>query len=193
MTDDGQVSDPRPTGRPNARLRQTVGDMVRSMALVLIVVGVLVLLARTPEDDPVKVVDVGGPLAVATAMAPFEVLMPTQLDGYRATSARYETTEASEPDPAWHVGWVSPDTQYVQLGQSATRNPDFLETQVRKAEPTEVVVLGGRTWQRFESAPGTDEYRALVLTDGGSTTVLGGTESWTELERVAASMAPPTE
>lgn len=182
--DDGSVSEPVPTGKANARLRQTVGDMVRSMALVLLVVGVLVLLARTPENDPVRVVDVGGPLGVATAMAPFPVVMPTAIEGYRATSARYEATPGSDPDPAWHVGWVSTGGEYVQLGQSATTNPDYLDEQVAGGEPVGEALIEGRAWERRE----TPERRSLVLADGGVTTVVTGTESWAELERVAASL-----
>lgn len=186
MADNGPVTEPVPTGRPNARLRQTVGDMVRSLVLVLLVVGLLVLLARTPEDDPVKVVDVSGPLSVATAMAPFPVLMPAAIEGYRATSARFEPTEATDPEPAWHVGWVSAGGGYVQLGQAATADPDYLEEQLPGGRPAGEAVIEGIAWQRYE----TPERRMLARVDGTVTTALSGTEPWTELERVAASLAP---
>ena len=61
MDHDWRVTSPdvQPTGRPNARLRQTAWDMVRSMAVVLVVVFVIVLLAWRPEPEAVKVVETG--------------------------------------------------------------------------------------------------------------------------------------
>ncbi|MFM7597881.1 MAG: DUF4245 family protein, partial [Actinomycetota bacterium] len=49
--------DLRPTGRPNARLFQTVRDMVISLAVVLGVIVVVLLLTLRPQPDPVRVVD----------------------------------------------------------------------------------------------------------------------------------------
>ena len=64
--DDGDV---RPTGRSTGRMRQTVGDMIRSMAVVLAVVFVIVLLAWRPLPEAVKVVDTAPAIAEATAAA----------------------------------------------------------------------------------------------------------------------------
>lgn len=186
MVDDGAVSEPRPTGRPNARLFQTVKDMVWSMALVLAVVTLLVWLSRTPDADTVKAVDPAPMVAAALVSAPFPVEMPASTPGYVATSARYEPTEGSRPDVAWFVGWVTPETQYVQLAISASASPDFVVEQTARGRKGETVELAGRSWQRYE----TSERRSLVSVRDGITTVVSGTVAWPELERFAASLAP---
>jgi hypothetical protein len=184
MDDDGAVSDPKPTGRGNARLAQTVWDLVRSMALVLVVVAVLVWLSRSPETETVRAVDTAPLLAAAVATAPFDVEMPGSSTGLIPTSVRLAPTEASRPDVVWHVGWVTPDTQYVQLSQSQAASSSYIEEQTAKGRPGDTIALAGRSWQRYE----TSQRRSLVSTAGGVTTIVSGTLGWKPLESFAGSL-----
>ena len=68
-----------PTGRPNPRLRQSAGDMVRSLALVLGVVAVILIVTLRPQPDAVKVIDYQSELSVARAQAGYAVLAPVGL------------------------------------------------------------------------------------------------------------------
>ena len=69
-----------------ARGRETVGDMVRSLGLVLVVVAVMILLTfRLSPRDPVQVVELGPAVAEARQTAPYGVLVPT---GWARTGAR---------------------------------------------------------------------------------------------------------
>lgn len=178
-------TEPRPTGRRNARLGQTVWDMVRSMALVLVVVGLLVWLSRSTETEEVRAVDTAPMLAAAVVSAPFDVLMPTSTTGLTPTSVRLEPTEASRPEVVWHVGWVTDETQYVQLSQSKAANGAYLDEQTAFGRAGQAVQVGGRSWTRYE----TDDRRSLVSTDGGVTTIVSGTVSWPRLEAFAGSLA----
>ena len=54
---DGGVSTPVPTGKPNARMGQTVSDMVLSLAIVLGVIGAIMLVTWRPTPDPVREID----------------------------------------------------------------------------------------------------------------------------------------
>ncbi|MGH8940236.1 MAG: DUF4245 family protein, partial [Actinomycetes bacterium] len=105
------AAEPQPT---RARGRETVGDMVRSMVVVLVVVGVVVALAlRDEPEDPVREVDVAGPLAAARAAAPYDVKGPVGLgDGWRATSVRSGSDGGAF---GWHVGFVTPAGDYAGL------------------------------------------------------------------------------
>lgn len=173
----------RPTGRPNARLRQTVRDMVLSLVVVLAVIGVIMLITWRPSPDPVRVVDPTQELSLARAQADYPVLYPADLDAaWRPTSARWEITEASEPDPAWHVGFVTPEDAYAQLGQSATDDEDYVAEQVGAAEPTGE----WQGWLRYDGAT----QRALVRVDGGVTVVVSGTAPWPTLEGLAERLSP---
>lgn len=178
----------RPTGRPNARLRQTVRDMVISLVVVLAAIGVILALTWRPAPDPVRVIDPAPALTLARAQADYPVVYPADLDaGWRPTSARWELTPASMPDPAWHVGFVTPDDAYAQLGQSATENPAYLASQVGRGQPSGEWA----GWQTYESAG----QRALVSIVDGVTVVVSGTAEWPTLqalaERLSSTAVPP--
>lgn len=155
--------------------------MFRTLAVVAaILVAIIVVNYRAP-DDPVKQIDPAPMALQVAAVAPFEVLLPTDA-GWRATAVRWEPTQESGPDPVWYVGGVyGPDGPFASLTQSAASSPDYLAEQTRDG-----VVVGTESgWQRYESASGD---RSLVLSDDGQTRVVSGTGSWEDLQRFAASL-----
>ena len=176
--------DLRPTGRPNARLFQTVRDMVISMVVVLGVIGVVMLLTLRPQPDPVRVVDPTPVLVTARAEAEYPVLYPADLaEGWRPTSARWDVSEVTSPEPAFHVGFVTPADAYAQVGQSATVNAAYVEAQTSSGRPIDTA----GEWQRFESANGT---RSLVRIADGVTTVVSGTATWDVLVDLTERLSP---
>lgn len=186
---------PQPTGRPNARLRQTVGDMVRSMAIVLGVIGVIMLVTWRPQPDAVRVVPIQEQLTLAQMQADFTVLTPVGLtEQWRSTSARWEPTQASDVAPVWHVGYVTPSDEYLQFTQvgtgdtaGASVNPEaFIAEQTVDGSPGESVTVGGQVWERWESG----ERRSLVLTSADAVTVVSGTGDWPEIEQYAGALRP---
>jgi len=193
MADDEPVSDQpaqpgavRPTGRPNARLGKTIADMVRSMVVVLAVVGAIMLVTWRPQPDPVREVEVAPLLALASQQAGFAVLVPVGLPGYRPTSVRWEATAASGGVPVWHVGYVTGQNQYVQISQAATTDPAFVDEQTGRSTPAGQVEVDGVTWQQRAS----NEALALVRSSAGVTTVVTGTVPMAELIGVAQSLRP---
>ena len=173
----------RPTGRSNARLRQTVRDMILSLVVVLAVIAVILVLTWRPAPDPVRVIDPTPALSLARVQADYPLLYPADLDAaWRATSARWEITPSSQPDPAWHVGFVTPDDAYAQLGQSATEDPSYVDDQVGVAKPAGE----WEGWLRYDSA----DQRALVRFDGGVTVVVSGTAPWPTLQALAERLSP---
>jgi hypothetical protein len=193
MADDGPVSEQpaldgavRPTGRPNARLGKTIADMVRSMVVVLAVVGAIMLVTWRPQPDPVREVDVAPVLALAASQAEYPILVPVGMEGYRPTSARWEPTRASSQVPVWHVGFVTGQGQYVQVSQAATTDPGFVAEQTGQAAVAGDVVIDGATWQQQAS----NEALALVRVSDGVTTVVTGTVPLEELSGVVRSLRP---
>lgn len=176
----------RPTGHPNARLRQTVRDMVISLAVVLASIAVIMAVTWRPTPDPVRVIDPTPALAQARAEADYPILYPAGLDAaWRPTSARWEITPASAPDAAWHVGFVTPDDAYAQLGQSATEDPSYVAGQIGAAEPAGE----WQGWLRYDSI----DQRALVRVDSGVTVVVSGTAPWPTLQVLAERLSPTGE
>lgn len=186
MAHDVLVSEtaPRPTGRRNARLGQTVGDMVRSLVVVLALVGVLVAVTYTSQSAEVQTVDVATAQAQAQRQAPFELRAWTPGTGDVATSVRWQATDASAGIPVWHVGYLVDGSEYLQIAQSATTEAGFVPEQTAGGRPQGEVSLGDVRWLRFESAG----RRSLVGIEDGVTTVVSGTLPWSAIESAAVSV-----
>jgi len=187
MASPAEPGELRPTGRPNARLSKTIADMARSMVVVLVVVGAILLVTWRPQPEAIRSVDATEALTAARATAGYPVLFPEDLpQGWVVTSARWDLPLEAEPDPAWHLGFVTPEEAYAQLGQSATTNPAYLAGQTDTGQPTGDEVDG---WQRWESS-GADPTRSLVRVAEGVTIVVSGTASWEALVDLAQRLSP---
>ena len=179
--------DVEPTGRRNAHLRKTVGDMVRSMAVVLAIVFLMVLLAWRPEPDPITVVDIAPAVSLAGSQAAFPVSAPTGLPpGWRPTSARWEPTAESTSLPVLHLGYVTPAEAYAQVSQSTAATTAYVVEQTSAGVPSGTQEVAGTVWERFDGDP----RRSLMRTDGGVVTIVSGTADWDELVALAASLRP---
>ena len=191
MDHDWPVTTPdvQPTGRRNARMRQTVGDMIRSMAVVLALVLVIVLLAWRPDPEAIKVVETAPVVALAARTAEFTVQAPASLPAeWQATSARWESTVESDGANVLHLGYVTPRGEYAQFSESTASGPRYLDEQTASGTPAGEQVVGDVTWERRE----TDERRSLVLSDVGTVTVVSGSAGWDELIALAGSIQPVT-
>jgi hypothetical protein len=167
------------------RGRESAGDMVRSLAIVLaLVIVVLALTLRhNPPGKPHRI-DYRGVLAQARNVAPYDVVSPVGLPrSWTATSAR---TSGSAASFAWHLGLVTPDGDYAAVEQSDGDPQSFVTGFVGHGSRAGTATIHGQRWRRFDS--GQPEKRALVLDSDAVTTVVTGGASWTELRRLAASL-----
>ena len=178
---------PLPTGKPNARLRQTIGDMIRSMVVVLVVVGALLAVTWRPQPDAIKVVDVQPVLAVAQMQAKFDPLIPVGIDDLQPTSVRWEPTTASGDVPVWHIGYVIAGREYLQVSQSLAGDADYLAEQTANGQPRDEVIVNEKPWTVWNAPDRT----SLVQQSGGVTTVVSGTVDVAQLQAVARSLTTP--
>jgi hypothetical protein len=183
---DAPIGDPPEAGpaRPR-RGRQTAADMVRSMAVVLaLVIVVLALTLRhNPPGKPHRI-DYRGVLAQARSVAPFDVVSPVGLSrSWTVTSAR---TSGEDATFAWHLGLVTPDGDYAAVEQSDGDPQSFVTEFVGDGSKDGTATIHGQRWRRIDS--GNPEKRALVLDSDAVTTVVTGGASWTELRQLAASL-----
>lgn len=191
MPHDGTVSAPdvQPTGRRSPRMRQTIGDMVRSMLLVMLVVGGILLVTWRPQPEAIKVIDITPTLALAQAQADFPLTRPVGLpESWRPTSARFEPTEKSVPDPVLHLGYVTPADAYAQVSESTNRTAAYSAEQTDDGLPVGSAVIGNTTWEKWEHG----DRRSLVRSQDGVLTIVSGSAAWDELAVLAASLQAVT-
>ena len=196
MSHDGRMSTPEPTGRRNRGLRQSIGDMLRSMAVVLAVVGAILLVTWRPQPAAVKEVSLEPLVTMASNQAAFPVLV-VGLEA-QPTSVRWESTEASDGEFVWHVGYITENGEYLQLSQSLAENQQYLEEQTAEGVmledyadlPSVVQTLTSQGWVPFESAD-TDPRRSLVSTTDGFTTVISTTGGWADAGEAARHLVLP--
>jgi uncharacterized protein DUF4245 len=177
------------------RLASTPGDMVRSLALILIPLVILtVLFTDLPDDRPVKEVDWRPALAAARRDAPFPVLAPTNLPaGWRATQAQW--VKVGEPflngEPSvrnlWQLGFLNPDDIFIGLDQGDLRADDLVDEQSRAGTPDGESLVNGQMWQRLISPDG--RTRSLVRRDTKVTTIIAGDLPYAALEAYAATLS----
>jgi hypothetical protein len=158
--------------------------MVRSLAVVLALVGVLVLVTYQSQQQEVRTVDVTTVAAQAQRQAPFDLLVWTAPEGAQATSVRWQATEGSGGVPVWHLGYLVNGEDYLQISQSTTTDARFVPEQTAGGEPVGEVTIGGQAWQQYEQA----KRRSLVGIEAGVTTVVSGTLDWPALEKAAGSV-----
>lgn len=168
-------------------MRQTIGDMVRSMLVVLAFVVVLLIVTHRGQPEAVKVVDTTPAVVLATDQATFPLDVPTGLGpGWRPTSARWEPTAKSAPDPVLHIGYVTPADQYAQVSQSSNSSAPYTAEQTDDGVSVGTQAVEDVTWERWEHG----DRHSLVLVADGTTTIVSGTASWDELITLAASLEP---
>ncbi|MGW2030465.1 MULTISPECIES: DUF4245 domain-containing protein [Streptomyces] len=165
--------------------QKTVRDMVLSLA-VIAMAGLVVYFIAIPHDDhapDLKRVDYRVELVTARRAASYPVAAPEGLPStWKATSVRFQGAKSDR----WHLGFQTPDGQYVQVEQSTQKPAEFIDQASQGASATgRTEEIGGRTWTRYSGG----RYDALVLKGTpGSTTVVAGTGSAEELRTMAAAL-----
>jgi hypothetical protein len=169
---------------------ETVGDMVRSMALVLVAVAFVagfVGLVR-PSSPTVRDVDYTDPLERARDAAAFEVLAPASLpDGWTVTRAAYQAGE-SEAEASWRMSIVTADETYIGIVQQAGEADRIIERELPGAEPDGSSTVQGQQWTRLIETGERDPDRALLLEQRDSVVLVVGSGDYPELEEFVASL-----
>ncbi|MEW1638228.1 DUF4245 domain-containing protein [Streptomyces sp. NPDC093801] len=163
--------------------KQTVWDMVRSLALIgVVVAGIYIFVPHDDKADPTRTVDYRVETLTARRAAPYPVAAPVGLpEQWRATSVTFERKNAN----AWHLGFLDPDQQYVAIEQSTDASKKNLDKLTQKAAPTgQTQQVGDRAWERWDG----EKYDALVRQEQGHVTVVTGTASFERLGAMAAAL-----
>jgi Protein of unknown function (DUF4245) len=172
----------------------TPGDMIRSLAVILIpVVIITYFFTRTP-DAPVKTVDWTPVLAQARKQAPFDVLAPRAVpQDWRATKASWVAQGRpglnGDPSPRnlWQLGFLDSTDTYLELDQGDLQGPDLVADKTRKGLPDGQSTVQGQVWERRISED--ERTRSLVMATPALTTIVTGDLPYADLESFAATLA----
>lgn len=172
----------------------TPGDMVRSLAVIMIPLLVIVFFfTRDIGDHPVEEVDWEKAHATAVEEAPYPVLAPTNLPAdWRPT--RVSWTPAGEPglngDPEpgnrWKLGFLNPADIYIEIEQSDAPATKFIADTTRDAARDGTSTVGAEEWQRYVTEDG--RTRALVQSSDEVTSIVVGDTSYEDLEGFTATL-----
>jgi hypothetical protein len=163
--------------------KQTVWDMVRSLAVIgVVVAGIYIFIPHDDKADPTRTVDYRVETLTARRAAPYPVAAPVGLpEQWRATSVTFERKNAN----AWHLGFLDPQQQYVAIEQTTDASQKNLAKLTQKAAPTgQTQQVGDRAWERWDG----EKYDALVRQEQGYVTVVTGTGSFEQLGTMAAAL-----
>jgi hypothetical protein len=178
----------QPTQQPRRKpfAEQSFGDMMRSMVVLVLIVGALwavnSLLFSPDAATPVRAVSYRGQLADGRGMADYRVLGPNGLgSAWVPTSV---DLRRSGPTVRWHLGFLTPGREYVGLEQG-DRAPGRIAAQyIADLQPSGSLTIAGTPWRLYRGATDT----ALVRLDGGVATVVVGTAPTGELVTFARSL-----
>jgi len=173
----------------------TTGDMIRTLAVILIpVVLVIAFFSRDLRDYPAQVVDWQPVLAQARKEAPYPVLAPAGLpETWRPTQVTwvakgepYLNDEASVRN-LWQLGYLDPNDTFISVNQGDDQPRQLVAGLTRDGSADGASQLGDQTWVRYISPD--ERTRALVLSAPKVTTVVVGDTSYEALEAFAGTLA----
>lgn len=212
MSDHGDMTDPAVTDDPPApgedavqggataatppragSSRRGVGkpsDMIRSLVVVLALVGIVLAFTPRPEEGTVRLVDWRQTYDQAVIAANYPLYGPVGLpDEWRATSARTSET-INGGTLAWHLGFVTPSDDGAGVEQSDGETTKFVGDMTSYGSSVGAVTIAGEEWdQRFRKV-GERDYRSLVRTTDESAVVVVGDASFEELAVLAGALRP---
>ena len=169
-----EVADPK-----KKRGRETAGDMVRSLGIVLLMVVGIWFLAQPPKSDEqrIRVVD---PAASVTSFAAAQPAVPVP-GSLPAQWRPTVSTVGAEPDTL-RVGWNTPAGEYAEYAASSAPAGEFVpEITGAKAERLAPVQVAGGAWEQYRDESGS---LSLVRSYGAVTVVVGTTRATAALEEL---------
>ncbi len=181
------MSSPAPQRPPRSRGNPSMGDVVRSVVvLAVIVLGIWAFgqLQSSTPDDPVREVEYVSTAQSARTVATYPVLAPASLpEGWRANGVRFDPAD-SQP---WHLGVLTGDDRYIGLEQEKAPVEDLIEAYAEGAEESDTVDVAGTTWVRYD---GPDDRITLVQeTPEVTTIVTTSTAPLKDLERFISRLS----
>jgi Protein of unknown function (DUF4245) len=172
------------------RLRQTVRDMVLSMAVIAVPIALVLLIEPSAPGTavrPVAAADYQSALTAARQVEPFTVVTPSGLP------STWEQTSASYNPPGntaalWQVGYVAPGGGFAEFEQTSASIGGFLSDQGSDATQFAAQDVDGTVWTEYTGDNPPALRTLLERTVGTSTEIVAGDTSMANLLTLAGSL-----
>jgi hypothetical protein len=128
----------------------TVLDIVWSLLAIGAAVAVVVLLVPRSDRLVVQPVDLESAVQAAQSAGDVPVVNPVLGEDWQLTSARRERPDGQLP-ATWHLGWLSPEEEYVGLEATRESTPDWVREVTSDGEETDTLDVAGETWTVYSS------------------------------------------
>ncbi len=173
------------------RARMTANNLVLSLIATLGVALAMVLLVPRADEPIMKSIDFVSVAANAQSGFPHTLAVPTLPDGWRSNFATIRS-DASDGIRSWHVGFITPHKQFIELTQGFDADHRWLATQLANSSATGPIVVDGSEWTMYDNRSverdvGNVKY-ALVTEARASTYVLAGTADPAEFRILASAL-----
>jgi Protein of unknown function (DUF4245) len=185
------MAEARRKRRANQTVRNLIGSLIASLAIVLF----LVLVVVRPEPTP-PAVDYIAAASEAEASLGTAVIAPIVPPTWSANRAELAGSGGIDE---WTIGFITAENTFLGLLQGFTDEQSWLQDALRDPGAGETVRIAGVEWQRYDrrgvDGVGLREI-ALVTSTAESTVVLYGTANDTDLELLATAVAaelPPAD
>ena len=171
--------------RKKKRGRETAGDMVRSLGLVMAGVIVVFFFAQPPDSDTeqIRPVDAAGDIRAFRADAPAAAAPGGLPDRWVST-----VSSLSGEPRALRIGYNTPTGAYAEYAASTAPVAQVVEDLTGRGERLDPVDVGGATWEQYRDGDGS---LSLVRAYGAVTVVVGtlrATAPLSELRVLAGSL-----
>ena len=174
------------------RARQTVVNLILSLAATVGLVIVMVLIVPRNDTNQIQHVDYKKVAAEAADATNRPVVVPEIEANWWSNSARWTAQPKDGTDASWYVGFVGPRNQYIGLTQTYNTNPTWLALQLTGLQDTGKKLLGN-SWSVWVSkekhTPAKTKDYVLVTSIKSDTVLIYGTASEAEMTRFATGVS----
>ena len=175
------------------RARQTVINLILSLAATVALVLVMVLIVPRDDSNQIPHVDYKAVAADAIDATKLPIVVPNIEADWWSNSARVSTKPTDGTDGSWYVGFVGPKNQYIGLTQTFKTNPTWVALQLSEKQQTGEIQTGQRVWQVWQSVekhvPAKTRDFMLVSGQGDDTFLIYGTASEREFKSFAGNVS----
>ncbi len=183
---DGDGPEVTEQDRRRRALKQSVADMLRTMAVIVAIVGLIVLLVPRPSTVPQERVDVSRAAQGTEGRLGFRPAVPRLPQGWVPTGA--EVRNGADGLVTWHVGYLTPSERQAALEQTNGWTFGWQNSLTSGGEKVGTVRIGERSWDHIVRED--RSVTALLLRVGERTTLVTSKTGGLEEARTLAASLP---